>query len=541
MRSFENKSSLLEMTTEPLMLGMVTRSQSSEIESLMKAPLATMSDAEAIDSVATLIDISNDACSEDGITRAFGQLKEIGKRHLSPADQALLLYFEANAWGSKRRISAAIKRQWDNADLQGQILALYKARSHDGFNSLDQIRRCQILTNLGILFNEVGRFIEAIELWDSALDIIPNFAMAHGSRGSGFKYYGLASEDRYDQEILMLTAHDSFVAATAKGVLWDSIYPPAVKADFKVRAEEIAERFDLGAIANDLDLDGPSLGRSTLEQSYRRWCLKHRLFVNPLNDLGSHPVAACDYLLLPSLTVGLETRGMPSIVGLYSQMKQEYAFARLMLYEGQPSDTVHFADRRVRLSNTLDYPSFTIATEKVRTSFRLAYSILGKIGFFVNIYWQLGMDASEVNFQTVWYDKVDRKRVLRDKFKEYQNWPLQGLYWQSKDLEEQFQPFLQYDAAETVKIRNHLEHKYLQVREGWVSEASIDPVAGSIGHSISDSDLAAKALRLMKTARAAMIYLPLAVHAEERAKGKASKAFLVGSSLITTLPDNRKR
>jgi hypothetical protein len=72
---------------------------------------------------------------------------------------------------------------------------------------------------------------------------------------------------------------------------------------------------------------------------------------------------------------------MPSIIGLYNQMKQEYAFARLLLFESQPTDCVHFADRRVRLHNTLDYPSFSMATEKARTAFRLAYSLLDKVGF----------------------------------------------------------------------------------------------------------------------------------------------------------------
>lgn len=508
----------------------------------MKAPLGAMSDAEAIDCVATLIDLSNEAGSKDGVTRSFSQLNKVGKRNLSPADQALLHYFRANAWAVKRRLDATTgPRSWEPKHLQEQIISLFKARSHEGFDSLDNIRRCQILTNLGILLNDIGRFIEAIELWDSALEIIPNFAMAHGSRGSGFKYYGLASEDRYDLEVLMLTAHNSFVAATSKGMLWDSGLQPEVKELFKTKAHEIADRFDLAAIANDLNLDGPSLGRSKAEQAYRRWCLKHRLFVNPLNELGPHPVAACDHLLLPSLTTGLEENGMPPVIGLYNQMKQEYAFARLMLYEGQPSDSIHFADRRVRLTNTLDYPSLTMATEKVRAAYRLAYSILSKVGYFINIYWTLGMNPSEANFQTVWYENTNGKRTLRACFKEYNNWPLQGLFWQSKDLEEQLQQFLQRDAKEAVKIRNHIEHKYLHVHEGWVSETSIGPITGSIGHSVSSSDLEAKALRLMKIARAAMIYLPLAVHAEERARRKASNAEFVVSSWLTPLKDIWKR
>ena len=250
---------------------MTQDSYSVDIADLIKAPVRTMSDADAIDCVAKLIDLSGDARSERGIKRAFGMLKEIGRRNLTPAQQAMLHYFRANAWDSKRQMEVTSgPRQFEQPDRQEQILALFMARNHEGFASLDEGRRCQILTNLGNQFNQVGRFIEAIELWDSALEILPNFAMAHGNRGLGLKYYGLVSEDRYDREVLLLAAHDAFVSATAKGVLWDSDYPPAVKDQFRAQARQIADRLNLAAIARDLDLDSPALGRSKEEQSYRR-------------------------------------------------------------------------------------------------------------------------------------------------------------------------------------------------------------------------------------------------------------------------------
>jgi len=514
-----------------------------DIADLIKAPVSTMSDADAIDCVAKLIDLSSDARSERGIKRAFGMLKEIGRRNPTPAHQAMLHYFRANAWSIKHQMkSSPGLREWEQPDRQEQILALFMARNHEGFAGLDKIRRCQILTNLGNQFNAVGRFVEAIELWDSALEILPNFAMAHGNRGSGLKYYGLVSEDGYDRDVLLLSAHDAFVSATAKGVLWDSVYPPAVKDHFRAQARHIADRLDLAAITSDLDLDGPALGRSMEEQAYRRWSLRHRLFVNPLNDLGPHAMAASDSLMLPSLTVGLQERGMPSIIGLYNQMKQEYAFARLLLFEGEASDSVHFADRRVRLHNTLDYPSFSMATEKARTAFRLAYSILDKVGYFINSYWRLGTEPHRVGFRTVWYDQTDEKPELHARFKNYENWPLHGLFWLSKDLfDNNFQRVTNPDAQAIFIIRNHLEHKYLQVHESWAPAATIDPITGSLGHSISRYDFVSKTLRLLKIARAAMIYLPLAVHMEERARRLNSKAELVVQMPLTSYDDQWKR
>jgi len=524
-------------------VSLMTRDAPSvDVADLVKAPVHSMSDADAIDCVATLIDLSGDVRSEHGIERAFGMLKEIGRRNLAPAQQAILHYFRANAWHSKRQMGATVEPgQWEQPSRQEQILALFMARNHEGFANLDDIRRCQILTNLGIQFNEVGRFIEAIELWDSALEILPNFAMAHGSRGTGLKYYGLVSEDDYDREIILLAAHNAFILATTKGSLWDSVYPVAVD-HFSAEARHIADRLDLTAIAKDLDLDSPAMGRSKEEQTYRRWCLKHRLFVNPLNDLGPHPIAASDHLMLPSLTVGLEEKGMPSIIGLYNQMKQEYAFARLLLFESERSNSLHFADRRVQLYNTLDYPCFSIATEKARAAFRLAYSILDKVGYFINCYWQLGAEPHKVGFRTVWYDQIDERSKLHRRFENYENWPLHGLFWLSKDLfDDNFQRVTNPDAQAIFIIRNHLEHKYLQIHEGWTSAEIIDPITGSLGYSISSHDFTSKALRLLKITRAAMIYLALAVHVEEKARQRNSKSYLVVEMPLSPYGDSWKR
>lgn len=519
------------------------KDMAANIADLIRAPLPTMSNEIAIKCVGALIDLSDDARSKPGIQRAFGMLKEIEQRTLTPAQQATLHYFRANAWHGKRQMMPTHgPRQWEDPERQEQILALFMARNHAGFASLHKVRRCQILTNLGNQFNHVGRFVEAIELWDQALDILPNFAMAHGSRGSGLKYYGLVSEDDYDREVLLLAAHKAFVSATARGALWDSVYPPEVKNKFKTEARLLAERLDLAAIENDLDLNSPALGRSKQEQAYRRWCLEHRLFLNPLNDLGSHPIAAHDYLMLPSLTVPFSEEAMPAIIGLYNQMKQEFAFARFLLFEGkedEQSDRLHFADRRLRLHNTLDDARFSMATEKQRTSFRLAYSVLDKVGYLINSYWQLGTEPHRVGFRSVWYDQTSDTPKLHTRFKSHLNWPLHGLFWLSKDLfDDNFQRVTNPDAQSLSIIRNHLEHKYLQVHESRVPH---DPIAGSLGYSISNNDFASKALRLLKIARAAMIYLPLAVHMEERQRRHNSKAEFVIEMPLTSYDDIRKR
>jgi hypothetical protein len=85
------------------------------------------------------------------------------------------------------------------------------------------------------------------------------------------------------------------------------------------------------------------------------------------------------------------------------------------------------------------------------------------------------------------------------------------------------------------EIRNHLEHKYLKVRDR-------DPLYSSPGPDVYDDrlalsverhDLEAKALRILKLARAAMIHLCLAMYREENIRRKDDKSFAIPMTLPT--------
>src|SRR5207245_1998729 len=93
---------------------------------------------------------------------------------------------------------------------------------------------------------------------------------------------------------------------------------------------------------------------------------------------------------------------VPPVIGFFNQIKQEFVSARYLYYEGLRSKGPHFSDRDVLLYNTLDYPVYSLATEKLRAAFRLAYSLFDKISFFLNHYLQLGHNPNKVSFRGVW-------------------------------------------------------------------------------------------------------------------------------------------
>jgi hypothetical protein len=165
----------------------------------------------------------------------------------------------------------------------------------------------------------------------------------------------------------------------------------------------------------------------------------------------------------------------------------------------------------------------------VKAAFRLAYSLFDKIAYFLNDYLNLNIQERNITFKTLWYESQKRKNQLRDEFQSSQNWPLRGLFWLSKDLYEDREGFTDYiepDARDLCVIRNHLEHKYLKLHdEFWspplASDDSVDlSLRDTLAYSVHRGEFEFKALRLMKIARAGMIYLSLAVHMEEHERRK---------------------
>jgi tetratricopeptide (TPR) repeat protein len=520
-----------------------------KIDDLSQKSIDGLSNGEALDHIGLLIDASNDARSSAGTDRAFSLLDEIRKRDLPPDLAALAHYFAANAW--ENRVHQKVQHDawaWEQPEVQAQILELRGAVRHEGFAQLHVMRQCQILTNLANQLDHIGRFIEAVEFLDRALTLNGRFAMAHGNRGIALGAYARALYDGGHAGLMLMMAHDSLAAATSPDTLYDSDAQDAARAAFENCRMEILKHTAVEEIRKTIDLDDHSLGRGTAEHAYRTWCLEHRLFINPLNDLGVHAIAARDVLTLSSLTVTEPSAQVPPIIGFFNQMKQEFVSARYLYYEGVNGGRPHYSDREVLLYNTLDYPSYSIAAEKMRTAFRIAYSLLDKIAYFLNTYLGLGHKLNQVGFRSVWYEaKGAEPRPLLQHFSACHNWPLRGLFWLSKDIfEDDFRLVTEPDAEALKNVRDHLEHKYIQLHENWIGDAfSTEDAAQSqavqFGLHLSRDDFAARALRVLKLVRAALIYLSLAVHREEWQRRRGQVEGLVMPMFLDTWQDSWKQ
>lgn len=512
-----------------------------EFEDVNEPSLEGLSDTDALDVIARLVDLASDADNLALVDQALALADQLEARGLRPEEQALLDYFRSNGWACRyQRRYRARDALWDfeQPEIQQQVLLLRRAAHGVGFEAMDAIRRCQILTNLGNQLDALGRFLEARACWNAALSIDPRFWMARANRGRGLMFYAAALYDPGHQEVFAYWAHGDLVEAVELIDKYPQLGDFRLREVFEPAAEQILRRYDLEAIHQTYRPEDWSIGKEPAEQGYRRWCLAKTLFLNPLNDVDAAPIAARDVLCLPNFV--LPAGDPPIVMGMFNELKQLFASARWMLWEGLQEEKDHFSDRDVVLFNTLDYPSYGLSVEKVKAAFRLGYSIFDKIAYFLNHYLVLGVTEYRISFRAIWREKGAGS--LRDPIAMSENWPLRGLYWLSKDLfEEGVRDSMEPQARALAELRNHLEHKYVKVHEFSVpAPGNGDPFRDTLAYGLTRSDLEQKTLRLLQLARSALVYLSLAMHQEERRRAKG-RSGLSAPMLLDVWRDEWKR
>jgi len=504
---------------------------------------SVFSTENALGYLGALIDLSGDLSNEAGLNRAICVGNEILTSNLPALDRATCHYFLGNAHSSLGRLRGNHNEyQWDQEEVEKEILNLrYALKYSENSDVPDNILR-QVYTNMGNNFKHVGRLSEAIPYWKKAIDLNPTFAMAIGGVGNGlFKY----AETLYDEGYKQIFASQSHqFLSEALEIHDDPHFYPNARDGFAYTKQWLEDRVDKDILENDWGMDSFSLGESSDEVQYRKWCLQNTLFLNNLNDLGPYSICACDTLVLPTFTTRLD-KGKSSIghdeepyfLSFFNQMKQEFVSARFLFYEGTEAShsDIHYSDKDVKLRDTLDSPSYCLAAEKVKASFRIAYSIFDKIACFLNKYHQLEIPDNKVYFRDIWYNvkkqgrRPDEKHGVRDVFQKNENIPLRGLFWLSKDLvkeDDEFSESIEPDAQKLKEIRNHIEHKDFKLIDSFgledstESECSDEFIADSLTYQINRNDFEKKCLKLLKLSRAALIYLCLSVHCEEKRRNK---------------------
>ena len=467
--------------------------------------LNTKSPSEILNIIAEIFESAREDRDIDKLKIGIDIAKALNTANFDTHSNAILNYFIGNAWSYILNIkSPNAEFSLEAVELEEQIKFYRKAYAlikecNDNFTT------CQILTNIGNLFSHIGRFSEAQDYYDLCLDIDENFGMGIGNKGFGLLKYARVIFEPVHQFIFMQYARKYLLNSISKSNVYPEVKMSFHKMILNIELVHKAEQLDDFKKYKDY-----YIGLKSEEIEYRQWCVKNRLFINPLNDVLKESVVANDYLFTPSMILKFDEK--PIYQTIFNQLKQEYVSARYLFFESNFTNKTHFSDKEVVLMDTLDYSVYSFSLEKAKISFRVCYSLFDKIAYLINLYLNLGQAPSKVSFRSIWYKNGNKKNGLNDKILNSNNLALSGLFWLSKDLDEKgFDSSIEPEAKELATIRNFLEHKSFKIVESLIPDWFEETETYAIDRSLFFQ----KTLKIMKLSRSALLYLSFLIYEEE--------------------------
>ena len=460
--------------------------------------------------LAHAIDAATDAGDEASLRQLAAECEERLNATPDGPDRVLLRYYQSNTYSA---IVAAkyndidYQWSWEQPDGVRNLLLLRQAINESAFElSLDPIIACQIRTNLANRLNSLGRPIAANEEWSKVLRNIPHFAKALACQAGAMTSFAGTLYDDGHASVMLAAARSLYDKALDRGALWESGDRDTLAPGLRQERDEIADYLVRNRYDEEFDLNQWSLGATREERSYRGWCLRERLFLNPLNEAYTDSVAATDVFHLPDHAYRITE--VPRFPLYYNLLKQEYVSARYRLYRATQENDPDFLMQDVLMLDSGEGQVLGHYTEDLRSAFRSSYAIFDKIALFLNDYFGIGLDPRRVNFRKIWLEPQGGD--ILPMFRDRPNWPLRGLYFLSKDLfDKDLVEVAEPDAAQLAQLRNQVEHRFLSFqRSGYGQSTETHRV-------MAIDNFQGKTMHLLKMAREALVYVSLAMHREE--------------------------
>lgn len=362
--------------------------------------------------------------------------------------------------------------------------------------------KASVYVNYGNTLDACGRKLLAIEQYYNALRIYPFHPMALGNLGSSYLHYSmfLSSNKGYVRDCI-----NHYAVQMLEEAIYSDDYNihDDAKAFFISRLATLSPEY-IEFLRKDIQFH--TVNKMTKsEQIYRQWCIEGGLFLSPLSDLPCNNLSfAIDEMSLPPIVIS-GNQGIPIIIGMFNQLKQEYISARYLYYESlNYKSKPHFSDKRTSIAETLEYAQFSLRIEKLKCVYKTLFGILDKIAYFLNEYFDLGIQNRDINFKSI---------------------------WQSKKLGKNgYDKYASPEFTRMKEVRNSLEHRYTIVTmfTKQVSEIKKNDVA----MYISESELYELTLNLLKIVREAIICIALCVNVEEAKKIEKLNGKIVAEPFI---------
>ncbi|WP_394222759.1 LA2681 family HEPN domain-containing protein [Alteromonas gracilis] len=361
-------------------------------------------------------------------------------------------YFLANAKSNFITVENPFEHDFNSINqLIDHKALLWKSLKASNFSHL------QGMTNLANSLKQQFRLVEALKYYDEVIRFNPNIAQAWVNRS---------------ETLLMINqVSNSFslpmLEEVKKGYIEASLSSEAPES-FKSYWADLADTFqskitsiciEEGISLSDYDEHETQAEYESLSE-YRKFCLDNDLALSEHGLYCKCNGSRRDELTIPTRG-GVTGNFIEPMEKLLNRMKSEFGLARKLYYESilLPENEQEFFE--LGFSELQDNEELGVSIEKLRTSFRLCFGILDKIGVGVCEMFNIYPDNNQnVYFTNMWRFDGDPERV--EKFNSLKNPSLLSLYSISSDLNDkksgEWSFFKDY--------RNALEHEYVVIYQG---------------------------------------------------------------------------
>lgn len=475
----------------------------------------------------------------DGITSYLSELKAFANEHDAP-EYAPVFYYLGTIYGElANQRYREVKNYLDDdiVDYRKSAMLYFRKALEYIPNPSGTPLILPLLTNYANDVDSCGRILEALRLFREAIKIQPQFAMAMGNYGRTLSSLANMVNDGGHYKELHCYAFQAM--SRAMHLKDPNFHDDARKYFARVLAEYSNKTgIPLKYLNSKMAFEQYELG-SGEEYMYRNWCLKNHLFLNPLNDVmdlesafAHDPLAITHYTedINSSISVTSTSGELPRWFAMLNQLKEEYIYSRYLCFVStQTFGEVHYADRKVKLSNGLDYSNYSIRLEQLKSAFKILYGMFDQIAYFINDFWSMGFVER----------KADANRVFKSEKYPMDNFALVSLYWTYREFWDC------YGDAETpyeknlVNLRNALEHKFVKIHEfPWKRDLKLE--SDNFYH-LDESTFEKFTMRLLVLAREALMYLVYAIGINESKKDSENPDSKAISLSVFDFDDDWKR
>ncbi|WP_243431812.1 LA2681 family HEPN domain-containing protein [Aliamphritea spongicola] len=381
----------------------------------------------------------------------------------------------------------------------------------------------EYLVNLGICLDKQFRVTEAISCYDKAIKLNSQHPNAWIGRSDSLILLNQIS-NTFTIE-LMHQVSLGYKNAINSGQLYQTLIE---SLNLKLKYNDAKLNDILKSKKIDPDDSDHIKTKNEFESlsNSRRFYLKNNLTLSEHSLYCPCLASARDDLTIPSKT-GLKGDFIVPMEMVLNRLKSEFSFSRKLYYEYIEKESNYSEMHESCFSELLNNEILGIDVEKLRTSFRVCFGILDRIGAAICDLYDIHPPNGLVYFPSFWQlDNGNR----REKFNKIKSPGLLSLYSIATDLNDKKNGELSFYKS----WRNDLEHKFLVVYRS----SCLDDIYNSYSlikniRFISEEEFISHLEQLLSITRSAIFSFVFTVREKSSLEKNSSKNDLTIPRIIT--------